>query len=86
MEAVSPHGHIATLAVPVFVLHGAGDTVIPASESQWLARDIPASDLQAVLVSPALIHVKLGDTVTLKQKWDVVHFLARVLKKTDELN
>jgi pimeloyl-ACP methyl ester carboxylesterase len=85
MESVSPHGHIANLAVPVFVLHGAGDTVIPASESQWLAHDIPANRLEAVLVSPALIHVKLEDTVTLKQKWDVVHFLAKVLASTDEL-
>ncbi|HEY6249683.1 MAG TPA: hypothetical protein VI685_06960 [Candidatus Angelobacter sp.] len=85
MEPVSPHGHMAGLAVPVFVLHGAGDTVIPASESRWLAHDIPAGRLAAVLVSPALIHVKMEDTVTLKQKWDVVHFLAQVLERTDEL-
>lgn len=85
MEPVSPHGHISNLAVPAFILHGTGDTVIPASESQWLARDIPASELQAVLVSPALIHVKMEDTVTLKQKWDVVHFLAKVLNCTEEL-
>lgn len=85
MEPVSPHGHMVNLSVPVFALHGAGDTVIPASECLWLAHDIPANDLKAALVSPALIHVKLGDTVTLKQKWDVVHFLAKVLNSTDEL-
>ena len=85
MEAVSPHGHMATLTVPVFVLHGAGDTVIPASESQWLAHEIPANKLEVVLVSPALIHVKMEDTVTLRQKWDLVHFLARVLDRTDGL-
>lgn len=85
MEPVSPHGHLANLTVPVLVLHGAGDTVIPASESLWLAHDIPHQDLKAVLISPALIHVKMEDTVTLKQKWDLVHFLAKVLGRTDEL-
>lgn len=85
MQAVSPHGQISSLAMPVYILHGAGDNVIPACESQWLARDIPAKDLKAVLVSPALIHVKLGDTVTLKQKWEVVDFLAQVVDSTDKL-
>ena len=85
MEPVSPHGHMGNFTVPVFVLHGAGDTVIPASESLWLAHDIPADKLEAILVSPALIHVKMEDTVTLRQKWDLVHFLARVLESTDEL-
>lgn len=85
MEAVSPHGHLANLTVPAFVLHGAGDSVIPASESVWLAHEIPANELEAILISPALIHVKMEDTVTFRQKWDLVHFLARVLNGADRL-
>ncbi len=42
MEAVSPHGHLDQLHTPVFLLHGAGDTVIPSSETLWLAKDVPA--------------------------------------------
>ena len=38
MDAVSPHGHLAQLHTAVFLLHGAGDTIIPASETLWLAK------------------------------------------------
>lgn len=85
MEPVSPHGQLQNLKVPVFLLHASGDSVIPASETSWLVRDVPPDDLKAVLISPALIHVNLSETVTLKQKWDVVHFLAQVLDRVDDL-
>ncbi|HEX9256588.1 MAG TPA: alpha/beta hydrolase, partial [Candidatus Angelobacter sp.] len=41
MAAVSPHGHLAQLHTTVFLLHGAGDTIIPSSETLWLAKDVP---------------------------------------------
>ncbi|HEY6350076.1 MAG TPA: hypothetical protein VI636_11775 [Candidatus Angelobacter sp.] len=85
MEPVSPHGQLQGLKVPVFLLHASGDSVIPASETSWLERDVPQQDLKAVLISPALIHVNMAETVTLRQKWDVVHFLAQVVGGTDAL-
>lgn len=85
MLAVSPHGKLQDLAVPVFLLHGAGDNVIPAAECMWLAKDVPEKDVKAVLVSAALIHVKMGETVTLKEKWQLVDFLAQVLDSADRL-
>lgn len=85
MEPVSPYGQLQNLRVPVFLLHASGDTVIPASETSWLQRDVPTYDLKAVLISPALIHVNLSEEVTLRQKWNVVHFLAQVLNATDAL-
>jgi dienelactone hydrolase len=85
MDAVSPHGHIKRLAVPVFLLHGSGDTVIPAAETEWLAKDVPPADLKAELISPALIHVSMEETVTLREKWALVHFLAQVLHAADHL-
>lgn len=85
MEPVSPHGQLQDLKVPVFLLHASGDSVIPASETSWLLRDVPQQDLKAVLISPALIHVNMAETVTLRQKWDVVHFLAQVVGGTDTL-
>src|SRR5207244_3470236 len=39
MQAVSPHGQVGELRVPVYLLHGAGDTIIPSSETLWLAKD-----------------------------------------------
>lgn len=85
MEAVSPHGQIAKLAVPIFLLHGSGDTVIPAAETEWLAKDVPPADLKAELISPALIHVSMEETVTLREKWALVDFLARILHAADHL-
>ncbi|HKR96123.1 MAG TPA: alpha/beta hydrolase [Candidatus Angelobacter sp.] len=83
MDAVSPHGHLADLRVPVFLLHGAGDTVIPASETQWLEKDVPPEDLKAVLISPALVHVDMDAKVTWQEEWQLVEFMSQVLSAAD---
>lgn len=83
MEAVSPHGHLTKLNIPVFLLHGTGDSVIPASETLWLAKDVPQTDLKAMLISPALIHVNMEDGVSLSQKWELMDFLAKVVDAAD---
>ncbi|HEV7551703.1 MAG TPA: alpha/beta hydrolase [Candidatus Angelobacter sp.] len=85
MDAVSPHGHLTQLRTAVFLLHGAGDTIIPSSETLWLAKDVPASQLKASLVSPALVHVDMGDRVTWQQQWQLVDFMAQVLDATEKL-
>lgn len=85
MDAVSPHGHLSQLKTPVYLLHGAGDTVIPASETEWLARDVPQKELKAVLISPALVHVNMEETVPISQKWALVDFLAKVLRAANRL-
>lgn len=83
MDMVSPHGHLADLRVPVFLLHGAGDTVIPASETLWLEKDVPPEDLKAVLVSPALVHVNMDAKVTWQEEWELVEFMSQVLSAAD---
>ncbi len=80
---VSPRGHMAGLRAPVFLLHGAGDTVIPASETLWLARDVPAGLAKDVLVSPAIQHVELEGEPSATDKWALVHFMADVLAQAD---
>jgi pimeloyl-ACP methyl ester carboxylesterase len=85
MDAVSPHGHLAQLHTAVFLLHGAGDTIIPSSETLWLAQDVPAGELKSALISPALVHVNMGDKVTWQQQWQLVDFMAQVLDATEKL-
>jgi hypothetical protein len=85
MTAVSPHGHLAQLHTTVFLLHGAGDTIIPSSETLWLAQDVPPKELQASLVSPALVHVNMGDKITWQQQWQLVDFMAQVLDAAEKL-
>ncbi|MDI1479559.1 hypothetical protein [Polyangium sp. y55x31] len=76
---VSPAGHLDALHAPVFLLHGATDSVIPASETEWLAHDVPPALLRASLVTPAVEHVELRGEPTLAQQWELVRFMAGVL-------
>ncbi|MEO6575631.1 MAG: alpha/beta hydrolase [Polyangiaceae bacterium] len=82
MSAVSPHGHLAGLRVPVYLLHGAGDTVIPPSETSWLARDVPQACLRNALISPAISHVELGADATAQDQFALVHFMSGLLDET----
>jgi pimeloyl-ACP methyl ester carboxylesterase len=80
LAAVSPHGKIAGLRVPVFLLHGSSDNVIPPAESLWLAREVARGELGAVLITPVFSHVDLKGTPT---RWDelrLVHFMGQVLR------
>lgn len=79
MATVSPRGHLAGIAVPVFLLHGAGDSVIPAVETTWIASEVPAGRLRSALVSPAVVHVELQGEPPLSEKWALVHFMATIL-------
>ncbi len=79
MRAASPHDRLATLKAPVFLLHGAGDSVIPATETLWLAADVPKGLVRQVLVSPAVVHVELEGEPAIQEKWALVHFMAEVL-------
>jgi pimeloyl-ACP methyl ester carboxylesterase len=87
MQAVSPHGRIDSLRVPVYLLHGTTDSVIPASETLWLAKDVPPQVLSVVLISPAMnmIHVDGQNGVTVSEKWALADFMAQVLQATDRL-
>jgi pimeloyl-ACP methyl ester carboxylesterase len=84
MQSVSPHGHLSGLRVPIFLLHGAGDTVIPASETLWLASDAPSGCVRDVLISPAVVHVELEGEPTKSDQWQLVDFMAQVLAEAEK--
>lgn len=80
MAAVSPHGRLATLKTPVYLLHGAGDNIIPSAETEWMAAELPKRSLKAVLISPVLSHLDLdGAAPTMADQLKLVHFFAEVL-------
>jgi dienelactone hydrolase len=80
MAAVSPHGRLATLKTPVYLLHGAGDNIIPSAETEWMASELPKRSLKAVLISPVLSHLNLdGAEPTVADQVKLVHFFAEVL-------
>jgi len=84
MAPVSPHGNLGALQVPVLLLHGAADNVIPSSELLWLQRDVPPAALKSALISPAISHVELRGEPSLTDQWRLVHFMARVLELTED--
>lgn len=84
MKKVSPHGNLEGLRAHVYLLHGAGDSVIPPSETRWLAVDAPADTVKAALVSNAIQHVELEGKPAYKEQWDLVHFMAMLLAEADK--
>jgi dienelactone hydrolase len=82
MKKVSPHEHLAGLRAHVYLLHGAGDTVVPATETMWLAHDVPPEVLRSVLVSTAIEHVELKEP-SLADQWDLVHFMSQIISEAE---
>ena len=83
LAALSPHGQIADLRVPVFILHSADDNVISATETFWLEREVPHAMLRDILITKAFSHV---DPTQGAATWDqllLVHFLGGVLRAAD---
>lgn len=81
MAAVSPHDHLTGLHVPVYLLHGREDNLIPFAEAEWLAQDLPRDTLKEMLVSPLIAHV--GTTTAKPCIWDelqLLHLLATVME------
>lgn len=83
MSEVSPTGRLGGIRANVYLLHGEGDNVIPASETTHLAADVPPAHLRAVLVTPAIQHVELKGP-TAMDKWDLVHFMGQVLAEAEQ--
>ena len=80
MAGVSPHGHLKQLTTPVYLLHGAGDNIIPSAETEWMAAELPSETLQSELISPVLSHINLdGANPTAMDQWRLVHFFALIL-------
>ncbi len=85
MAEVSPAGRLKSLTVPVYLLHGAGDNIIPPAESEWLAREVPKADLRGVLISRALSHVDVQGKVSFGDEWKLIRFMGRVLDEESSL-
>jgi pimeloyl-ACP methyl ester carboxylesterase len=85
MSAVSPAGRLKSLTMPVYLLHGAGDNIIPPAESRWLAREVPPSELRGLLISRALSHVDVENKVSFRDQWDLIRFMGRVLDEQASL-
>ena len=77
LESLSPHGKIASIGVPIYLLHGAHDSVIPPSETTFAELEIGARQ-HAALISPLIEHVEVGPNERLYDKLALVAFMAHL--------
>jgi pimeloyl-ACP methyl ester carboxylesterase len=83
LSAISPEGKLGDLRIPVFVLHGATDDIIPSTESLWLEKEIPQNYLRDVLITPAFSHVDPDQAASWRDEMHLVRFLADVLRASE---
>ena len=82
LDAASPHFFLSRLRVPVMLLHGATDNVVPPTETLWLARDMPPGVLHGALVSRAINHVELDDSGAM-DRWRLIQWMKQMLELLD---
>jgi dienelactone hydrolase len=78
LAALSSVGHLKQLNIPVYLLHGSHDCVIPSSETDAANLELDGAEHQA-LVSPLLEHVEVSKSAGLADKLALLSFLAKVL-------
>lgn len=80
LAALSPTDHLRNLQVPVYILHGSTDDIIPSTESLWLERDVPRQYLRGALITKAFAHVDPNKRADWREELRLVHFLSNFLR------
>jgi dienelactone hydrolase len=69
-------------AVPVYLLHGTGDNVVPAIESTLLGEHLRARGVPVhVLLTPLITHAEVDRVSTVGQIWRLIDFWADMLNE-----
>jgi len=84
MQSVSASGKLGSLRIPVLLLHGAADDVIPNTELLWLRRDVPPTCLRGALITPLLSHLDVMGDPSAADKLQLIQFMSTVLQLADE--
>ena len=80
LAAASPAGRLRFITMPVLLLHGSNDTVIPPTEMLWLKTQIPEAHLAADLISPVISHVDVGRQAPLHQRLALLNRMAALIR------
>jgi dienelactone hydrolase len=81
-EALSPARTTAIPTAPVYLLHGIGDTVIPAAESALLAETLRSRGADVhLLLSGLITHAEVTKDVPVGETLKLVAFWASVLRQ-----
>jgi dienelactone hydrolase len=77
LAALSPEGRLQQIPVPVYLLHGAHDAVIPPSETDFADLELAGRPHDA-LVTPLIEHVEISHEAGLREKLGLVAFMAHI--------
>jgi dienelactone hydrolase len=81
-EAISPERAPSPPTAPIYLLHGADDTVIPSVESLLLAQHLEKQGAQVrVLLSRLITHAEVDQSAAAAETWKLVSFWAEVLQR-----
>ena len=81
LDSLSPAGRLARIRVPVYLLHGSDDSLIPPEETLWADRELGSRPHLAV-VTPLIEHVELRGKPRLRDvrvEWALVDLMAHLL-------
>lgn len=84
MNSVSPEAGLKNLTVPVYLLHGEADNIIPAAETLWMASELRKTTLRAALVSPVLSHLDMAHSPGMWEQRRLIHFMVQVLGEAEK--
>ena len=79
--ALSPQRALSPPTAPVYLLHGANDSVIPASESVLLARHLENRARVRLLLSRLITHAEVDQSATASEAWRLISFWADILER-----
>lgn len=81
-QAISPQRAPALPTAPVYLLHGADDTVIPSVESVILAEHLERQGVHArLLLSRLITHAEVDKSAAASETWKLVSFWADLLQR-----
>ena len=78
LAALSPHGRLAAIRAPVYLVHGSSDAVIPSSEAEWASAELGRAD-HMTLITPLMEHVEVNKPAGLGDKLSLLRFIAQML-------
>jgi dienelactone hydrolase len=78
LAALSPRGRLAAIRAPVYLVHGTGDSVIPASEAEWASAELGKAE-HITLVTPLMEHVEVNKPAGVGDKLALLRFIAQML-------
>jgi pimeloyl-ACP methyl ester carboxylesterase len=78
LDSASPSRCPEPISVPLFLVHGTGDRVVPYTETRWNAQQFARQTSVRLLVSPAIVHAEY-DPPSWWERLELVEFIVGAL-------